>query len=501
MTFTLVEKSIYDILTEQAAYHGNEEAVVDVSKRYTYSELDRISDEYGCRFLQQGIRHGVRVALISKTSADTIVVFYSLMKLGAVVTLLSPSLVEESMNHALSVSGAEYIITTCKEIRASFDSTYRVFSVVDNGYEMLPEEKADRNEYDRICMDTDVHSSGAVLFTSGSTSRPKAVFLDQFRLLNNAYAHRKFLEITPDDRFASALPIDHILCIIINILTPFVSGAAVCISRDKHTKNILDVIHREHCTVLCGVPTLFHALISRDDFSSYDVSSLRLGFTGGAAISAKLHSDIEKMLGIMLISTLGQTETTGGFTMWDKSETAEERCLSVGVPSYNVRIKLVNGEICVKGYLVSDGYLKQEDETAKLIDSDGWLHTGDLGTFDKKGILYVTGRSKDIIIRGGENISANQVAGIIEECRGVSMCKVIGVPDEHRGEEICACVIRKDDTLTAAQIRDYVKSHLEYFKVPAYVVFLKEFPLTENGKINNNELKEIVSERLNGVGL
>ncbi len=501
MSINLIEKSVYEIMKEQAAYHGYDEAVVDVSKRYTYGELDRISDEYGRRFLHQGIRRGTRVALVSKTSADAVAVFYSLMKLGAVVTMLSPNLVEENMNHALSVSDTEYIITTCTEIRPSLDKTYRVFSVVDNGYEMLPEEKADGDEYDRICKETDAHSSGAVLFTSGSTSRPKAVFLDQYRLLNNAYAHRKFLEITPEDRFASALPIDHILCIIINVLTPFVSGAAICISRDKHTMSILDVIHREHCTVLCGVPTLYHALISRNDFSSYDVSSLRIGFTGGAAISAKLHSDIERMLGIMLISTLGQTETTGGFTMWDRSETAEERCLSVGVPSYNIQIKLIKGEICVKGYLVSDGYLKQTNETEKLIDSDGWLHTGDLGTFDEKGLLYVTGRSKDIIIRGGENISANQVAGIIEEIPGVSMCKVIGVPDEHRGEEICACVIRKDDKLTAVQIKDYVKMHLEFFKVPAYVIFFKEFPMTDNGKINSNKLKEIVLERLNGVGL
>lgn len=500
MGFELVDKTIYEILKEQALLHPDDEAVVDCDKRYTYSELDVVTDDYAGRFLRQGIGAGTRVALVGKTSAEAVVVFLSLLKIGTVITMVSPMLVDENMKHALSVSDVEYIIIASGEIRYVFDKCYKTFTVADNGYNRLTDEKADTAELKEVCMKTDVHRSGTVLFTSGSTSKPKAVFLDQYRLLNNAYAHHKFMEITDSDRFAVALPMDHILCIIINILAPVVSAATICITRDKHTQSILSTIDSEHCTIICGVPTLYHAMITRDDFPSYNVSSLRLGFTGGASCSARLHDDIENKLGIILISTLGQTETTGGFTMWDKNETREDRILTVGVPSYNVMIKIVDDEICVKGYLVSDGYIGQEEETSRLIDSDGWLHTGDLGKFDEKGLLHVTGRKKDIIIRGGENISANQVSDVIEEMPEVSMCKVLGVPDDHSGEEICACVVRNDNYISAAQIREYVKSRLEYYKVPAYVVFFDDFPLNANGKIDSNELKKTVLEKLNGAG-
>lgn len=493
MSVELIRKSIGEILKESFEKHTANEAVVDCSVRLSYADLYQEALSYAGRLYGIGVRNGTRLALAADTSVDSVALTLGALMLGAVITMMSPALTDFSAEYETDISDSEFIIRVCDETVFDLNALMNrvpVYSLNGRGFPMLPEECADGKAVAGECGKADIDRSGLILFTSGTTSRPKAVLLTQYRLLNNAIAHSVFMKVTEKDRFLASLPIDHILCIVITMLVPLVSGAAMCITGDRHTKTMLQMIEKEKCSVICGVPAMYHAIITRPDFESYDISSLRLGFTGGSACSEALYTDIERKLGILLISTLGQTETTGGFTMFDEHESPRERRTSVGVAGHNVEVSIIDGEICVKGYLVSDGYLKKEEATKELIDPEGWLHTGDLGKIDKNGIIYVTGRRKDIIIRSGENISANQVSGVIEACPGVSECKVVGVPDEHRGEEICACIIRNSDALSEEEIKAFAAERLESFKVPRYVLFYDDFPRTEIGKIRSGDLTE-----------
>ena len=492
----LIRRSVYELLKERAEICPDALAVSEGDTHWTYADLDRVSDSCARRLHKTGVGNGTSLAVIAHISRDTVALVYGALKLGAVVTLVSASAVEDTLEYMLSCADAELIIVAAPQVRAGIRADRRAYSLDGTICPALPEEDSDEAEYVRTCLGTDIDRSGLGLFTSGTTSRPKGILLTQYRLLNNANSHAAFFEATPADRFVASLPIEHILGVIVTMLTPMMAGAAMCITRDIHTQSILETIQRERCSVICGVPSMFHALVCKEDLQEFDVSSLRFGLTGGAFCSEALFREAEEKMGIILISTLGQTETTGGFTMLDPRETPAQRHASVGVPGFHMEVKIVDGEVCVRGYQVCDGYLKKPEATAELIDPEGWLHTGDLGRFDENGLLYVMGRRKQIIIRSGENISVTQVASTLEEMPGVGECKVVGIPDEHRGEEICACIIRDDPRLTEEDVRAYAGERLEHFKVPRYVLFYQDFPRTEVGKVRPQALREDAIRRI-----
>lgn len=481
------------------------DAVTEDGLRWSWTELDARSDAYARYFLSCGIRREQDVALMAHTSAQTVAVLFGLMKIGATPVMISPALNREQVAFELNRAQADVIIPLCDQARESIPEGFSVLSGE------LPEEAAALSDQQlaQACSRTDPRKSGMVLFTSGTSSRPKAVFLSQYQMLNNARVHQGFLKVTPEDRIVAALPIEHILGIMITVLLPLVSGAAMCICSNRHTSMVLRTIERERCTLLCGVPSMFHTIVARLEAERWDVSSLRIGLTGGAPCSRELFARIEQRLGILLISTLGQTETTGGFTCYDPRETQEERRTSVGVSSPHVEVEIQNargerlpqgmdGEICVRGYLVCGGYRGSPQSTRALIDEKGWLHTGDVGQMDSRGIIRVTGRMKDIIIRCGENISAVQVAEAIEACPGVQECRVIGIPDEHSGEELCACVLRSGD-VSEETIRSFVAARLESFKVPRYMFFFDSFARSSVGKPIVAELKKEALRRLDSL--
>ena len=497
METVLTRQSIYELLKERARTVPDLPALTQGEITWSYADLDRISDVYAKRLIGAGAGNGTSIAVITHLSRDNVALLYGALKIGARITLIASSTVEKTLEYMLDCADADFVVLAAPDMRGVFKGHRKVYSLDGTQFPSLPDAEEIKDEQcEMICASADVDVSGIVLFTSGTTSMPKGVPLTQYRLINNANSHRTFFEADEKDRFVASLPLEHILGVIVTILTPMMACACMCITKDIHTDSILTVIEQKHCTIICGVPSMFHALVSREDFDRYDVSSLRFGLTGGAACSDALFREVEEKLGIILISTLGQTETTGGFTMLDRRESTIERWHSVGVPGYHVEVKILGGEICVRGYQVCDGYLKKPEATAQLIDADGWLHTGDLGRFDEKGILYVTGRRKSIIIRSGENISANQVAGILEDMDGVGECKVFGVPDEHRGEEVCACILRDDASLTREQVETFAKEHMECFKVPRYILFYEKFPRTDVGKVRMQDLKEDALRRI-----
>lgn len=487
----LLRQSIFSLLKERAEETPDLMALSEGEVHWTYRDLDRESDRFAARLAAAGAGSGSSIALITYHSKETVALLYGALKLGAVVSLVAATAVEKTLEYMLSCVNADFVVSAAPAIRAKLSAGRRAYCLYPgtDGFLRLPQPSQNAAGCIPDREETDIDRSGIVLFTSGTTAMPKAVLLTQYRLVNNANSHRMIFKADEKDRFVACLPLDHILGVIVTMLTPLMAGAAMCLTKDIHTDSILHTIEKEHCSIICGVPSMFHALVGKEALQKYDISSLRYGLTGGSACSEALFKETEKKLGITLISTLGQTETTGGFTMPAPDETRQERWTSVGIAGFHSQVKLIDGEICVKGYQVSDGYLNKPEATAKLIDGDGWLHTGDIGRIDEKGIIYVIGRKKAIIIRSGENISASQVAGVLEAMEGIGECVVIGVPDEHRGEEVCACIIRDDPSLTQEQIRAYAREHLEHFKEPRYLLFYESFPRTDVGKVKVQELK------------
>lgn len=478
-------KTLYQCMRENALNYSDHIAITDANAKWSYKDLDFISNSYAKYLVSQGASHGSKILIQTNVSKETMALIYAVLKIGAVGVLLPEKITEENIQYATQLTKPLFMIKDAKKIIGSSDDLSMNIS--------------------EFCETVDVHESGLVLFTSGTTSKPKGVFLSQYQLLNNANVHRDFMKLTQEDKIVACLPLNHILGIVITVIMPVVATSSTHICENIHTKTVLDVIEKNRCSILCGVPTMYHALINKEDIETYDLSCLRFGLTGGAGCSAPLFKQIEEVLNITLVSTLGQTETTGGYTIYSPKEQANDRYNTVGIPSplMDVRIKdkdghdLENGtqgEICVKGPLVTKGYINQPEETALLIDENGWLHSGDLGYFDENGFLRVSGRMKNIIIRSGENISAAEIESKLGEDNRIKEVKVIGVPDEHRGEEVCACIVSDDKSLTIDDILAFAKTKMEERKLPRYVVFFDEFPKTDIGKIRQGELKKTVEE-------
>ena len=297
--------------------------------------------------------------------------------------------------------------------------------------------------------------TAAILFTSGSISAPKGVMSSHYSRVNSGIQQADDLRATSEDRFCITMPVFHCFCISVNLMASVASGACLCIPKDRHIQSILDTVEKCRCTVLSSVPTMYHAMLSRNKMEGRDISSLRIGFIGGANYPPESFIRIEQAIGpqFTLMSSLGQTECTAGITTSSVDDSIEVRSVTVGHFMSHVEGRIADihtgetlplgqkGEICARGYTNMQGYYGRPDLTAETIDAEGWVHTGDLGILDENGNVTLAGRLKELIIRGGENISPSEIELALSRMPEAANSKVVGVPDDHYGEEVCACVI------------------------------------------------------------
>ena len=349
-------------------------------------------------------------------------------------------------------------------------------------------------------------------YTSGTTGFPKGVMLTHYNVVNNGKYIGDHMELSTADRMMIQVPMFHCFGMVLSMTASMTHGATMYPLPYFSPKPALACVHNEHITAFNGVPTMFIAMMQHEDFEKTDFSHMRIGIMAGANCPADLmkkaaRPDVMNMREI--VSVYGQTEAAPGCTMSSYYDSLEVRTETVGSAFANVECKIidpetgldcpdgVNGEFVARGYNIMKGYYKMPKATAETIDADGWLHTGDLACRRPDGNYLITGRLKDMIIRGGENIYPKEIEEFIYTHPKVRDVQVIGVPDKQYGEEIMACIILKDgETMTVEEMKQYILDHMARHKVPRYIDFVEKFPMNAAGKILKYKMREEAAERL-----
>ena len=360
-------------------------------------------------------------------------------------------------------------------------------------------------EYKKLTSSVNCHDIVNMQYTSGTTGFPKGVMLTNYNIVNNGVATGDAMKYTADDRLCVCVPFFHCFGIVLALCAIITHGASMAIVQDFDPEAVLKSVSEEKCTSLYGVPTMFVRELTHENFDKYDLSSLRTGIMAGSLCPIETMKQVmDKMYMKDIISVYGLTESSPGMTCSRIGQSAEKRATTVGTPFPFVEVTILNpetnhpvadgeqGEICCRGYNVMKGYYKNPEATAKTIDSNGWLNYGDLAMSDADGYYHITGRIKDMIIRGGENIYPREIENFIYQMPGVSMVEVVGIADQKYGEIVGAFIIQKEGAnLTQEKVQKYCEGQIARFKIPKYVFFVDDYPKTGSGKVQKFKLREI----------
>jgi len=349
-----------------------------------------------------------------------------------------------------------------------------------------------------------------IQFTSGTTGSPKAATLTHHGLLNNALFFAEGAGVESGGRFCNPLPLYHVGGMVLGSLAGVVCGVTIVYPGEAFDPlGALEAIEAERCEAFGGVPTMFVAILNHPSFEKYDLSRLRLGFIGGSPCPADIMRRIMDQMNIHDVTIVyGMTELSGGSTQTASSDSMDRRVLTIGRVQPHMEVKLVDpmgrtvpcgaqGEICFRGYMVMRGYWNGAAQTAETIDAAHWLHSGDLGTMDEDGYISITGRSKDMVIRGGENIYPREIEEFLFQHPAVADVQVFGVPDNRYGEELCAWIrLKPGAALEEEDIRAFCRDRITHFKIPRHVRFVDAFPMTVTGKVQKYVMREMMAAEL-----
>ncbi len=345
--------------------------------------------------------------------------------------------------------------------------------------------------------------AGQILYTSGTTGFPKGAVQSQRAILNNGAIFARRWGQHQGDHGCSAMPFFHAGGCVLGILAALGAGSTLHPMIAFDPLKALQIISTERCTMFGGVPTMLLAIMQHPDFGKYDLSSLRSVISGGSPVPVYLMEQVKERMGADVAIVFGQTEASAAISLTLQDDTFELKSATVGVPMPHGEVKIIDpttgeavpcgerGELCCRGYLVMDGYYNMPEKTAEAIDSDGWLHTGDLATMNERGYINIVGRLKEMVIRGGENIFPREVEELLIRHPKVADAQVLGVPDKFFGEELLAVVVPKEgEQLTEEELRGYCKGQISHQKIPRYFQFVTAFPMTASGKVQKFILRE-----------
>jgi len=525
-TTPLLGETIGAVLERVARQHGDREAMVDVTagRRWTYAELDADVDTLALGLLDLGVDKGERVGLWAPNCAEWTLVQFATAKIGAILVNINPAYRTHELAYALNQSGCRLLISAPEFKGSSYvdmvDAVRGELTALEGAIFLgSPQwqtlfERGDSTPTHRL------HDRAAQLssddpiniqYTSGTTGFPKGATLSHHNIVNNAFFVGELCRYTEADRVCIPVPFYHCFGMVMGNLGAVTHGACMVIPAPSFDPAAtLRAVQDEKCTSLYGVPTMFIAELALPDFASYDLSSLRTGIMAGSPCPVEVMKRVIDDMGCGEVTICyGMTETSPVSTQTRADDDIERRVSTVGAVHPHVEVKVVDpatgltvprgatGEFCTRGYSVMLGYWEDAERTAEAIDSAGWMHTGDLATMDNDGYLNIVGRIKDLVIRGGENVYPREIEEFLYSHPAIADVQVIGVPDVKYGEELCAWVrLREGEAANEDEIRDFCRGKLAHFKVPRYVVFVDEFPMTVTGKIQKFKMRETSIEQL-----
>jgi len=527
--------TVGELLTRLAAALPAHEALVyEGQPRYTFAALDQEARTIARGLMALGVEPGERVVLWATNVPEWVVLQFALAKIGAVLVTANTSLRARDIEYLLRQSEAATLIAIrgfkgvdyIAELEAAGASAgnmpalaRRIFigSDTPSGFVNYEELRTRAAQVSDTALDERAARVGVddvinMQYTSGTTGFPKGVMLSSRNIVNNGHALGLVLGYTPVDRLCLCVPLFHCFGCVIGVLGAFTHGACLCPVEAFDPKRVLETVHRERCTALYGVPTMFIAELECADFQRYDLTSLRTGVMAGALCPEPLMRRVMTDMHLPEITiAYGMTESSPGITMTPRDSSVAQRSQTVGPVLPELEVKIVDpatgderaagerGELCCRGYNVMKGYYNNPDATRAAIDADGWLHTGDEASVDADGCFRITGRIKDIIIRGGENIAPKEIEDRLREHDAVADAYVYGMPDSFFGEAVAAAVRLKPgapDLIPEALI-EWCAAELAKFKVPRYVRFVSDFPMTASGKVQKYKLREAHQQLLN----
>jgi len=508
---------------------GAREALVEhhTGRRWSYDELSAEVNALALGLREAGIGKGDRVGIWAPNCAEWTFTQFATAKLGAILVTINPAYRIHELEYVLNQAGIRTLIATpsfktsdyaamIAEVRPRCDALRDVVLIGSQEWTNLVGigRKADPAPLAEIAGTLSADDPINIQYTSGTTGFPKGATLSHHNILNNGYFVGELCGYTEADRICIPVPFYHCFGMVMGNLAATSHGACMVIPGPAFDPlATLDAVATHRCTSLYGVPTMFIAELNEPDFSGYDLSSLRTGIMAGSPCPVEVMKQVVERMGMSEVTICyGMTETSPVSTQTRADDSVDRRVSTVGQVHPHLEVKVVDpdtgqavprgasGEFCTRGYSVMLGYWEQPDKTAEAIDAAGWMHTGDLAVMDDEGYVKITGRIKDMVIRGGENIYPREIEEFLYTHPDIMDAQVIGVPDAKYGEELMAWVkLREGSTkLTTEALREFCTGRLAHYKIPRYVRVVDEFPMTVTGKVRKIEMR---SESVELLGL
>lgn len=538
--------TIGEVLDRTTEQHPSNEALVVKHQgvRYTYQEFRRVVNQAAKGLMALGVQKGDRVAIWATNWAEWVVTQFATAKIGAILVNINPAYRRYELEYALKQSESQTLLL----IRGFRDADYisllyqacpeaeharpgelksetlphlknlvfigegekpegmlswaEVLALGDNLADQALDERAASLHFDDPIN---------IQYTSGTTGFPKGALLSHHNIVNNARFIGQCMRISHEDRICIPVPFYHCFGMVLGNMVCVVHGATMVIPAEYFDPlATLRTVHKERCTALYGVPTMFIAELEHPDFHQFDLSSLRTGIMAGSPCPIEVMKRVVELMHCREITiAYGLTEASPVITQTRADDPIERRVATVGRPLPHTEVQIVDpatgkivppgtpGELCTRGYLVMKGYYNDPDATRRAIDDHGWLHTGDLATMDEHGYCNITGRVKDMIIRGGENIYPREIEEFLYTHPKISQAQVIGVPDRKYGEEVMAWIqLKEGEQATADEIREFCRGKIASYKIPKYIKFVDAFPMTVTGKIQKFKMREMAIAEL-----
>lgn len=540
----LITHTIGGLLDDIAQRFPANDALVypDRGMRYSYAEFNQVCRQVAKGMLKLGIKKGDHVSIWAHNVTEWVILMFASAKIGAVLVTVNTAYKSAELEYVLNQSDSttlfmvkswkdtDYVATLNEVVPELASAEFGKLScsklpflknVVFIGedtpagmlnFERIAELGSQVSDAELAAVEATIDCNDTInmQYTSGTTGFPKGVMLTSLNLVNNGFQIGECMKFTDQDRLCIPVPFFHCFGSVLGVMASVTHGTAMVPVEMFDPLKVLQTIEAEKCTAVHGVPTMFIAELEHPDFKKFDLSTLRTGIMAGSVCPIEVMKRVVKDMHMTDITIVfGQTESSPGITQSRTDDPIELRVATVGRALPGAEVKIVDietgetlppgkqGELCARGYMVMKGYYKMPEETAKVIDKDGWLHTGDLAIMDENGYCKITGRIKQMIIRGGENIYPKEIEEYLYTHPKISDVQVYGVPDKKYGEQVMAAIIlKKGMEMTEEEVKAFCRDKIANYKIPKYVKFVDGYPMTASGKIQKFKLREMAIKEL-----